>query len=76
MLLSMFVVMILVIAFPQLALWLPAKMGYCTLSGFAASLSSGGDDTSAAGGPCAVSAEMGRAYSMCNASNKQSIFRF
>ena len=28
MLLSMFVVMILVIAFPQLALWLPAKMNY------------------------------------------------
>ncbi|MPT10490.1 MAG: hypothetical protein E2578_10600 [Comamonas sp.] len=27
-------------------------------------------------GPCAVSAEMGRAYSMCNASNKQSIFSF
>jgi TRAP-type C4-dicarboxylate transport system permease large subunit len=28
MLLAMFVVMLLVIAFPQLALWLPAKMGY------------------------------------------------
>ena len=28
MLLAMFVVMLLVIAFPQLALWLPHKLGY------------------------------------------------
>ena len=28
MLLAMFLVMVAVIAFPQLALWLPAKMGY------------------------------------------------
>ena len=28
MLVAMFLVMVLVIAFPQLALWLPAKLGY------------------------------------------------
>jgi TRAP-type C4-dicarboxylate transport system permease large subunit len=28
MLVAMFLVMVLVIAFPQLALWLPARLGY------------------------------------------------